>query len=116
VENPSAVLPTRRAPRGEPVRGAPHPSSENPPAVLPTRRTPAPTWGRASAHGAAPGRSAARAQRNPSAVLPTRSADLPRRKVPDHVIAQLEEYKERARFLSAEEAAELKAELLGEHP
>jgi hypothetical protein len=38
----------------------------------------------------------------------------PRRKVPDHVIAQLEEYKERARFLSAEEAAELKAELLGE--
>jgi hypothetical protein len=40
----------------------------------------------------------------------------PRRKVPDHVIAQLEEYKERARFLSAEEAAELKAELLGEAP
>jgi hypothetical protein len=39
---------------------------------------------------------------------------MPRRKVPDHVIAQLEEYKERARHLSAEEAAELKAELLGE--
>jgi hypothetical protein len=49
-------------------------------------------------------------------VLPTRSADLTRRKVPDHAIAQLEEYKERARFLSAEEAAELKAELLGEAP
>jgi hypothetical protein len=108
LANPSAVLP--------PPCACPH--NKNPSAVLPTRRSDqrVPS-GRAKA-GREPVNRRTRPRCSPPAVrLPPHGGAhppaAPRRAVPQHVLAALDEYKARAPGMSPEDAARLKAGALG---